>query len=109
MTRLERAYPRRRTLGAVACLQCLPPREGPEQQPARPDMPGPPSASAGRKTQSVPGRSLQRTGTRAGRNPAEPELRPGPLDDALWPLAFSIPWRGFAGLAGLGLQVERTR
>ena len=55
------AHPK--TLGAVACLQCLPPREGPELQVARPDMPGLSSASdAGRNKQSVPGRSLQRIG-----------------------------------------------
>ena len=47
MTRLERAYPRRRTLGAVACLQCLPPREGPELQTVRPDMPRPPVRISG--------------------------------------------------------------
>lgn len=44
-----------------------------------------------------------------GETPPSPNPRPGPLDDAMRSLAFSTPWRGFAGLAGLGLYVERTR
>ncbi len=36
-----------------------------------------------------------------GETRPSPNPRPGPLDDAVWPLALSTPWRGFAGFTGL--------
>ena len=74
MTRFEGAYPCKRTLGAVACLQCLLQllvgflccRLSDRASPA------PPSASAGRNNQSVPGRSLQQSAQEPGETPPSP-------------------------------------
>ena len=111
MTRLERAYPRRRTLGAVACLQCLLPYGGScaERRSDR-TCPGHPTAFWRDATTSRPpeDRSWWLAQER-GETPPSPNPRPGPKDDAMRSLASSTPWRGFAGFPGLRLYVERTR
>ncbi len=116
MTRIDPTRAASPLARRLACCMCP---AGPTRRAARPDMPGQPTAppfrssGAGRKNQPVPGRSLQRIGARAGRNPAEPSLRPGPLGRCRghrppYPRASVRSLEGIAGFRGLSIRVERT-
>ena len=102
MTRFVRAYPCARIL-AVACLQCLlhllvgflccrpSDRTSPAPRPHQRDA----------TTSRFLGDHSSWFAQERGETPPSPNPRPESKDDALWPLAFSTPWRGFAGFTGL--------